>query len=313
VGGGDPEATDDSAGSSEPSAHLAAAGLCYVTRRFLALEHDFAVQTTDPVLGRYVDSLLEPLAARGEARRHYSFVDHGVNCEDRYELHYQGERLLSGSSAATLFHYLLWDINSRVISESNRYLLVHAAGAELDGQGVVMPASMDSGKTTLVAGLIRAGLRYLTDEAVAIDPTTLQIQPFPKPLNIDQGSWAVLPDLEPNIVPELAQYTDGRWAVDPRTVRTDVLAPPTRPAFVVSPRYQPGSPSRLIPLRPAETVMLLVEHCFNLSLHGQSGLDAFAGIARLSAGYRLEVGDLDSACRLIIDLMTGKPGGRLHG
>jgi hypothetical protein len=312
VRSGDPAVTEDPASTGSLAVPLSLAP-SYVTRRFLALDHDFAVQTTDPVFGRYLDSLLEPFAAPGEPQHCYSLVDYGEPLEDRYSLHFQGERLLSGSSAASLFHYLLWDINSRVMSESTRYLLVHAAGAELNGHGIIMPAEMESGKTTLVAGLIRAGLRYLTDEAVAIDPVTLLIQPFPKPLTIDQGSWPVLPDLEPTLPPELQMYTSGRWAVDARTVRADVLAPPTRPTFVVSPSYQPDSPTRLIPLRPAETVMVLAKQCFNLALHGQVGLDTLAAIARQSAGYRIEVANLEEACRLIIDLMTATPAGHGNG
>ena len=48
---------------------------------------------------------------------------------------------------------------------------------------------MESGKTTLVAGLVLAGLRYLTDEAVAIRPADGGITPFPKALSVDHGSW----------------------------------------------------------------------------------------------------------------------------
>ena len=44
---------------------------------------------------------------------------------------------------------------------------------------------MESGKTTLTAGLVRAGFDYLSDEAVAFDWDTLDIVPYAKPLSID--------------------------------------------------------------------------------------------------------------------------------
>ena len=48
------------------------------------------------------------------------------------------------------------------------------------GTGIVaFPASMNSGKSTLVAALVRAGYAYVTDETVAVDPTTLAVTPEP--------------------------------------------------------------------------------------------------------------------------------------
>jgi hypothetical protein len=286
---------------------------CYLTKRFCALDHDFAIETTDPALGRYLDSLLEPFGAEGLPEASYAFTDRGTPAEDRYELYFRDTRLIWAATPGIVFDYLLWHINSRVVSESTRYLLVHDSAAELDGRAIVMPADAGSGKTTLVAGLLRAGLRYLTDEAVAIDCDTLQIEPFPKPLSVDEGSWPILPELAPALGPDLQSYARNQWAVDARSVRPDVLAPRSRPAFVVSPCYRAHAPTRLVALRPAETVALLARHSFNLQKHGQPGLEALAAIARRSAGYRLEMGDLDAACRLIVDLMTAEPTGGVDG
>jgi hypothetical protein len=278
----------------------------YTTRRFRAIDHDFAVQTTDPALGRHLDSLFEPFVTTGRPRSHYLFLDRGPDIENRYEVYYENECEFRTASAGIALDYLLWHVNTQVVRASSQYVLVHAAAAELNGQGILLPATPNSGKSTLVAGLVRAGLRYLTDEAVAIDPANVEIEPYHKPLSIEGGSCSILSELAPAFGPELEPYASSKWAVDVRTVRPDVLAPRTRPAFVVSPKYHVGTKTRLIPLRPAQTVMLLIEHSFNLALHGQVGLDLFAAIARQAPGFRLEVGDLDSACTLIFDLMKGE-------
>src|SRR3989337_610946 len=84
---------------------------------------------------------------------------------------------------------LLWHINKRVVEETSRLTLVHAGGLELDGQGIVMPAVMESGKTTTTAGLLRRGLRYLSDEIVAVDPDSLTLLAYPKALTVEPGSF----------------------------------------------------------------------------------------------------------------------------
>jgi hypothetical protein len=286
----------------------------YVTSRFVVLGHDFAVETTDPNLGHYLDSVLKTFAREGRPRTGYTFVDLGPDADDRYELLFEGESQFRASEAGRPLAYLFWHINSRAIGESNKYLLLHASAAELAGRTVVLPAPSGSGKSTLVAGLIREGCRYITDEAVAIDPSSGLIEPFPKPLSLESGSWHLLPEFEPVLGSDLEAYATPGWLVDVRSIRPNALAPPSRPAFVVSPAYGAGAETRLTPLRPAETVMTLIKNAFNLASHGQAGLDLLARIARRAPGYSLQVGDLDSACELIIDLMKDeKPEGHGRG
>ena len=56
---------------------------------------------------------------------------------------------------------------------------------------------VDHGKTTLTAALVGEGLAYITDETVCIDPVSLKIEPFSKPLTVKPGSQELLRHLEP--------------------------------------------------------------------------------------------------------------------
>ena len=97
---------------------------------------------------------------------------------------------------------------------------------------------MESGKTTLTTGLVRAGFCYLTDEAVSFDWETGVIEPFPKPLSIDPGSWFLFPELEPPPPPG-EHGTSGRPVAGARGVRSGpmrVVGRPCRARFVVFPR-----------------------------------------------------------------------------
>ena len=63
-----------------------------------------------------------------------------------------------------------------------------------------MPAASGSGKSTLTAGLARAGLGYLSDELVALEldgAVPGRLLPYPKPITVKPGSFAVLADMDP--------------------------------------------------------------------------------------------------------------------
>jgi hypothetical protein len=117
----------------------------------------------------------------------------------------------------------------------------------------------------------------------------------------------VLADLLPTVDPEVTRrYLLTDWHVDARTIRADALAPPTRPGYVIAPRYEQGANTTLAPMSRAEAVMEMGQNSFNLSLHGRRGVEALAMVARRSACYRLVVSDLDAACALLSDLLSNR-------
>jgi hypothetical protein len=283
---------------------------------FRALDHTFIVRTTEAALGDYLRTVLDPFAradagaGAGGRIASYSVVDRGDGTRNRYALYFERERLALTASGSFVVAMLLWHVNRRAIESAQDFVLVHAGAVEWDGQAALFPAPMDSGKTTLVAGLVRAGARYLSDEAAAIDPRTLLVHPFPKALTVGAGSRDVLADLRPADAPEFAARDRlADWHVDVRTIRADALAPPSRPGFVIALRYEAGAPTALSPMTRAEAVMEMGQNSFNLAHHGRAGVEALAAVARASECRRLVVGALDAACALIDDLRAGRlPG-----
>jgi len=274
----------------------------YTSGRFLAFDHDFGVRTSDPALGRYIASVLDGLAAPGSPAAWYSLEDRGPDEELRYALDFDGEQELESPTGSRVVATLLWHVNRHATASCTDRVLVHAAGAVDDDRGVVLPARMESGKTTLVAGLVRAGLRYLTDEAVAVDPTSYRLHGLAKPLTIDPGSWLVLADLEPEVDPDIRQYMRS-WNVDVRSIRPDAIAASAAPALVILPRYEEGATTALTSVSRGLALMALCENSFNLAMLGQGGIDALTEVVRRSACYALVVGDLATACDLVLDAL----------
>ncbi|MCZ7535475.1 MAG: hypothetical protein M5T61_05690 [Acidimicrobiia bacterium] len=209
------------------------------------------------------------------------------------------ERVLPGSAVA----HLVWEVNRAVADHAGDHLLLHAAAAERDGAVVLLPAPRESGKSTLVAGLVRAGMRYLTDEATAVSLTSGGVTGFAKPIGLDPGSWQVLADLEPLTAGAPAPLPSMQWLVPPLALRPDSVATGGRAAIVVLPCYRADAPTVLQPIPRAEALVAMAESSFNFHALGGRALHALAALLRDATCFRLDVSDLDTACNAISEAM----------
>jgi hypothetical protein len=288
-----------------PAAWLDELDWAWTSGRFAAFGHDFGVRTMDPALGAYAARALGSLAVAGEPTWWYSLLDRGEGREARHTLYSGGYPEIAAPAPRITLARLLWHVNRAAVASCPDRALVHAAAAERGGRAVLLPAPMNAGKTTLVAALVRAGLRYLTDEAVAVEPAPLTLRGLAKPLTIDPGARPLLADLEPAVEPAARAYAGERWHVDVRTIRPDAVATSAAPALVVVPRHVPGAATALTPLSRSQALVALCENSFNLDRAGTAGLAALADVVRASSCYRLVVGDLATATDLVLDLLAG--------
>ncbi|HEX4490199.1 MAG TPA: hypothetical protein VH914_03250 [Acidimicrobiia bacterium] len=273
---------------------------------FKALGLTFDARLMGDDLADYLELVLAPLRAPAgiEAAHRFSVVDEGERYQRRYAVYFDGLPIVRTPSEPLALVYLLWHLNRAVVEASNDWLLLHAAAAEHDGSAVLLPARMDAGKSTLVAGLALRGFGYLTDEAVAIDPASARVDPYPKPLSIEMGSWDALAPLRPQLDARFARFCDDVWHVVPDAIRPGAVAESCTARAIVSPRFEPGATTALEPISRAEAVMMLAENAFNFSAHGAAGLDLLAGVVRPCECYRLTVGTLDDACDRVIDVVA---------
>lgn len=63
------------------------------------------------------------------------------------------------------------------------WIFVHAGAVAHRGKAIIIPGLSFAGKTTLVAGLVRSGAIYYSDEYALLDEQGL-MHPYPKPLSI---------------------------------------------------------------------------------------------------------------------------------
>jgi hypothetical protein len=97
-----------------------------------------------------------------------------------YENHVRIARVLD---LEQVFETLESSLRLYVAETAHRRLFVHAGVVGWRGKAIVIPGRSFSGKTTLVAELVRAGATYYSDEYAVFDAKG-RVHPFPKPLSI---------------------------------------------------------------------------------------------------------------------------------
>lgn len=278
------------------------AAAAYRTGSFRALGHEFMVVTSDAALSSYLEALFAPLASDRPAAHTYTLTERPGAGGSDWVLDFDGAEIGRGDPSRALA-LLLWDVNRSAVQRTRGLVLLHAAAAERDGAAVLLPGAMEVGKTTLVAGLVRAGLGYLTDELTAIDPATGRIRPYPKALSVDPGSYGPLADLEPTVPAAARRFLPDQWQVLPTAIRAGAVASTATPRLVVLPRYVAGQATELRPLSRADALIAVAGCAFTFDDDPAGTLAALGAVLRSCDCYELRSGSLDEAVRTVVDLL----------
>lgn len=270
-----------------------------MTATHAALAYRFTVSCTDARLQAHVEHLLATLMATdGGAAGADAFVLDTRSPAGPFELRLGGEVVVSSTSRAGPLAHLLHQVNLRAVESSTAFTLLHAAAACGPAGPVVFPAAMESGKSTLVTALVMQGWSYVTDEVVALQPSG-EIVPYPRAISLDPGSWALFPGLRPTVDPALSELLPRQWQVSVPSVGGRVAVDPGPAVAVVFPTHTPGGPTRIDPIAPLDGLRRLLEATFHLERQPRRDLEVLAAIANRAPCYRLTVGDLGEACRLL--------------
>jgi hypothetical protein len=213
--------------------------------------------------------------------RLYSLI---VGGEDRpgvryYNLLYgDATRMVRSLDLRDMFIGLEHDLEMYVAEQARGRVFVHAGVVEWKGKAIVLPGDTRSGKTTLVAALVRAGARYYSDEYAVIDGHG-KVHPYARPLSIRTETG----DLRKVSIEQLG----GRAGRRPLAVATVLIT-----------RYRPGTIWRPYSLSSGKTVMRLLAHTLSARRAPEQALSVLvkvAGEARKLSGIRGEADELASA------------------
>lgn len=226
----------------------------------------------------------------------------------RHHILGDGEALFTGRRRAELLPYLEWGINWRVIARRGEFLQLHAAVLSHNGRGVLLVGDSGVGKSTLAAGLISRGWKYLSDEFALIHPATLRVHPFPKALCVKEGSFDVVTRLG------LPLWRRGHYVkafkgpvgyVRTADLGARVATEPSPIRFVVFPRYTGSGKPRLYPVARGSAAFMLAANAFNRNVFRERTVSILSRVVREARCVRLETGDLEDTCDLIESQLLG--------
>lgn len=194
------------------------------------------------------------------------------------------------------------------------YLLIHAAVAERDGFGILLPAASGAGKSTLVAALVGEGWRFLSDEVAIVSFDEWQVWPHPRPISLKNDAIELIAKRYPNLAD--FKIFDGTvkgrvgfiHAPDKaiREAKTPIL-----PQLVIFPKYVSDLHERNhISLDKADAFTRLVKQSPNYVKLLHMGFSTLASLVERCDHYELNYPNLDSALSGIEQLAGQHPHGR---
>ncbi len=210
----------------------------------------------------------------------------------------RSERLESPS--AGLFALLEAMVGAIVARLHGRGILAAHAGAVAGPSGAIVIAGRSGqGKTTLVLGLVRAGLGLLSDELALLDPHGGVVRPYRRAVHVRPSTLDLLPELSPLGSRPLDQLGGGsEWTIGQAEV-VDLLggrlaeALPLGAVVLLDGAPDPAALPRVVDVAPAAAAIELMRSTWAASVDFGGTLDA---VGRMLAGVpclRLSVGRFD--------------------
>ncbi|AHG93060.1 hypothetical protein J421_5525 (plasmid) [Gemmatirosa kalamazoonensis] len=188
--------------------------------------------------------------------------------ERRFTLACDGEILLADSAPPDVLHAFRSHVRLRMALAAGRWAFVHAGVVGWGDRVVVAVGRSFSGKTRLVAALLRCGATYYSDEYAAVDERGL-VHPFPQPLSVRADGERV-----------------GALR-DPEALGAVVGSEPRRTALLVDVHHEPGARWDVRPLASVDVVLTMIAH--TVAAQARPG-HSLAVLARAAAGARGIIG-----------------------
>ena len=176
------------------------------------------------------------------------------------------------------------ELRQSLASRARRRTFVHAGVVGWRGFAIVVPGRSRSGKTTLVAELVRAGASYLSDEFAVLDGRG-RVHPFAKLLSVRGAGGCDVHASRPS-----AEDLGGRSETEPLPVGLVVLA-----------THRPGAGWSPEVLTPGRAVIEMLAHTVPARLRPAATLAALERVVSRAAVVK---GERDEARELAPRLLS---------
>jgi hypothetical protein len=235
-------------------------------------------------LPRHLPPASEPTDA-GTVDRLYSLLTTPrhprASCPRVYRLYVDGHRLVRTVSRDEAFSALESGLELSVSRNARGYLFVHAGVIGWRGRAMLIPGRSRSGKTSLVAALVREGAVYLSDEFAVLEPQG-RVHPYPRALSIREPGRGL-----PRSCP--VEELGGHAGAGPLPV-----------GCVVFTRYREGARWNPRPVSPGRTVLGLFDNTVLAQAEPRLSLSTLCRAIVGAAAIRSPRGDAREAARRLL-------------
>jgi hypothetical protein len=177
------------------------------------------------------------------------------------------------------------DLRIQVADASKEGVFIHAGAVGWKGQAIILPGRSFSGKSTLVAELVRAGADYYSDEFAVLDGDG-QVHPFAKPLSLRYDDSGRQTDVEPEAL-------GGRTGSTPLPV-----------GLVLVSKYREGARWRPRKLTPGRGALELFANTISARRHPDVALSAINRVASRATLLKTSRGEAARTAELILSNLT---------
>lgn len=239
-----------------------------------------------PALVEYLPPGWKPIPA-GIVERLYSLVaapeaPPGARVR-RFSLLYEDiVRVARTHDREELFERFASHLHLYVAEAARRRVFVHAGVVGWRGRAIVMPGNSLSGKSTLVAELVRAGATYYSDEYAVLDRRG-RVHPFARPLGIREAKNGRQHRVT-------AESLDGTSGGGPLPVGLVVLS-----------KYRPGSRWRPRRLSSGQGLLALLSNTISVRRRPEAALDALQHVTAGAPVIKSARGEAQAAAEAILE------------
>jgi hypothetical protein len=187
---------------------------------------------------------------------------------------------------AEAFDFLALHLEEFAALWSPQRLFVHAGVVGWKGRAILIPGRSHSGKSTLVAALLRAGATYYSDEYALIGDDG-RVHPYPRPLRLRSadGTLGEVPAATPG----------GRRARAPLEVGLVLMA-----------RYAPGARWRPSRLSEGRGVLALLSHTVAARARPKDAMATLGKVVRRAPVYEGRRGEAQDVVTRLLDMAEAR-------
>ena len=200
----------------------------------------------------------------------------------RYNLVYaDAGRLARSMNLDDVLARLEGDLRIYIAERARRRVFVHAGVVGWRGRAILIPGASHSGKTALVAALVRAGATYYSDEYAVLDARG-RVHPFSVALSLRDGPHG-------EVRKRRAEALGGSSGVAP--LRVGLVAVTT---------YQRGASWRARPLSQGQAMLALLSHTVPARRRPRTALATLRKVVASAAVVKGLRGEADQMCGALL-------------